>query len=228
MLETIVKSKVETEPLPVQTNTEETNDLKGLQEMSKRELISLLNTKMLENQTKEIKNDVNLQLVIKQKSLSDEMQHHNFYDIYRIVITGGPCAGKTTTITTIADKLRELGYATFVVPEAASLILGTGTNISLVNYSEESLIQFQYYLMMLQITMEDIFKGISTVDQKNQNIVLLSDRGTMDGSAYVEKHIWNRILSEHDLNEHKLRDSRYDLVIHLSTAANGAEKFYIK
>lgn len=54
--------------------------------------------------------------------------------------------------------------------------------------------------------MEDIFKGISTVEQSNKNIVLLCDRGTMDGSAYVSKSIWNRILTDYDLNEHKIRD----------------------
>ena len=48
----------------------------------------------------------------------------------------------------------------------------------------------------------------------------------MDGNAYVTKNIWNRILEDYDLNEHKLRDQRYDLVIHLSTAADGAEEFY--
>jgi transcriptional regulator of nitric oxide reductase len=48
----------------------------------------------------------------------------------------------------------------------------------------------------------------------------------MDGSAYVSKQIWNRILTDYDLNEHKLRDSRYDLVIHLSSAADGAMEYY--
>lgn len=32
---------------------------------------------------------------------------NDYYDIYKIVLTGGPCAGKTTAITTLADKLRE-------------------------------------------------------------------------------------------------------------------------
>lgn len=181
---------------------------------------------MLENQAKEINNEVNLELQKKQRTFSNELKQNSFYDIYRIVITGGPCAGKTTAITTVADRLRELGYATFIVPEAASLIFGSGANIMLNKFSEESQIRFQYYLMMLQITLEDIFKGISTVEQKNKNIVLICDRGTMDGSAYVSKHIWNRILTDYDLNEHKLRDSRYDLVIHLSTAADGAESYY--
>lgn len=48
----------------------------------------------------------------------------------------------------------------------------------------------------------------------------------MDGSAYVTKQVWSRIMTDYDLNEQKLRDHRYDLVIHLSTAADGAEEHY--
>lgn len=33
-------------------------------------------------------------------------------------------------------------------------------------------------------------------------------------------------MTDYDLNEQKLRDYRYDLVIHLSTAADGAEEYY--
>lgn len=79
---------------------------------------------------------------------------------------------------------------------------------------------------MMQISLEDLFRGISTVEQPNKNIVLICDRGTMDGSAYVKKGIWNRILEDYDLSEHKLRDLRYDLIIHMSTAADGAEEYY--
>ena len=48
----------------------------------------------------------------------------------------------------------------------------------------------------------------------------------MDGKAYVTKNVWLRILTENDLNESKLRDFRYDMIIHLSTSADGAEDFY--
>ena len=33
-------------------------------------------------------------------------------------------------------------------------------------------------------------------------------------------------MNDYELNERKLRDLRYDLVIHLSTSADGAEKYY--
>ena len=64
------------------------------------------------------------------------------YDIYTIVLTGGPCAGKTTAITTIADKLREQGFAVFTVPEAASMIFGSGGDLRVDTFSEESQIRF--------------------------------------------------------------------------------------
>ena len=47
---------------------------------------------------------------------------HSFREIFKIVLTGGPCAGKTTAITTLADKLRENGFTVYIVPEAASMI----------------------------------------------------------------------------------------------------------
>ena len=31
----------------------------------------------------------------------------------------------------------------------------------------------------------------------------------MDGCAYVPKNIWNRIMTDYDLHEAKLRDNRY-------------------
>jgi len=38
----------------------------------------------------------------------------------RILLTGGPCAGKTTAIADITQDLTQLGYKVLVVPEAAT------------------------------------------------------------------------------------------------------------
>jgi adenylylsulfate kinase-like enzyme len=51
---------------------------------------------------------VNFEIEKKHRRFSSELKMNNdYYDIYKIVLTGGPCAGKTTAITTLADKLRE-------------------------------------------------------------------------------------------------------------------------
>ncbi len=48
----------------------------------------------------------------------------------------------------------------------------------------------------------------------------------MDGSAYVDKDQWQGLLDELGVTTIQLRDQRYDAVIHLVTAADGAENFY--
>ena len=59
-----------------------------------------------------------------------------------------------------------------------------------------------------------------------QEAVILTDRGLMDGSAYMKPECWQTLMDEKGWSEVTLRDRRYDAVIHLVTAANGAEEFY--
>ena len=55
-----------------------------------------------------------------------------------------------------------------------------------------------------------------------QEAVILTDRGLMDGSAYIMKpENQQTLLDEKGWNEVTLRDRRYDAVIHLVTAADG-------
>ena len=48
----------------------------------------------------------------------------------------------------------------------------------------------------------------------------------MDGSAYTDDNVWQALLDETGWNHIQLRDRRYEAVIHMVTAADGAEKFY--
>ena len=48
----------------------------------------------------------------------------------------------------------------------------------------------------------------------------------MDGSAYCDDNIWQTILDETSWSTIHLRDRRYEAVIHVVTAADGAEDFY--
>ena len=81
---------------------------------------------------------------------------------------------------------------------------------------------FSFLNFYFSLSLEDIMVGLATTDEKGGPIVILSDRGTMDGSAYLEKSLWDTLLNDYELNESKIRDNRYDLVIHLSTTADGA------
>ena len=48
----------------------------------------------------------------------------------------------------------------------------------------------------------------------------------MDGSAYTNDDVWQAILDETGWSTIQLRDRRYEAVIHMVTAADGATSFY--
>jgi len=79
--------------------------------------------------------------------------------------------------------------------------------------------------MKMQIALEEVFCEIGLM-VKDQHVVLLIDRGLLDGSAYVSKENWQALLDDTNLNMVMLRDARYDAVLHMVTAADGAEDFY--
>ena len=57
---------------------------------------------------------------------------------------------------------------------------------------------------------------------------IICDRGVCDTKAYVTDALWQRLLQKYHLNPLELRDDRYDAVLHLVTAADGAEKVWYR
>lgn len=55
--------------------------------------------------------------------------------------------------------------------------------------------------------------------------LVVMDRGVMDPSAYMPHDVWESILARNGWTDADFL-ARYDLVLHLVTAADGAEKFY--
>jgi hypothetical protein len=78
--------------------------------------------------------------------------------------------------------------------------------------------------MKFQISVEDYFTDIAFLAGKPS--VIICDRGVMDPCAYMTDDTWQYVLNENGWNTVNLRDKRYDAVIHMVTAADGAEEFY--
>lgn len=144
----------------------------------------------------------------------------------KICFTGGPCAGKTTALASCAQQLRQLGIYTLVVPEAATMLNCAGVSIANANLDTPRVLRFQINLMKLQIALEDIFTDIGSELYSDEQVVILCDRGVMDGSAYMTKPMWQALLDETGWSNSQLRDKRYDMVLHLITAADGATEYY--
>jgi len=142
-------------------------------------------------------------------------------DISKIVITGGPCAGKTTAISYVQNHFSEMGYAVLIVPETATeLIMGGVTPWGL-----ETNLDYQLCQMKLQMKKEQIFFEAAQKVFNKDKILIVCDRGTMDNKAYINDSEFSLLLSLMNTNRTELRD-RYDAVFHLVTAAKGAEEFY--
>jgi CYTH domain-containing protein/thymidylate kinase len=145
--------------------------------------------------------------------------------MHRIVLTGGPCSGKTTSISLLQEKISEMGFDVVCVPEVATLLIGSGIQPWLLNPAQ--LFIFQDRLIQTQLQLEKTLADLLRLKARDpRKTVLLLDRGCMDIKAYISPEQFDRLLARNRLEETDLRDKRYDAVFHLVTAADGAEKFY--
>jgi len=141
---------------------------------------------------------------------------------FKVVLTGGPCGGKTSSIPALKGVLEVHGYKVFVVPETATMLQVGGVD-RLCLKTDEQVIQFQSAILDLQMCLERNF--LSIAEKCGQKAVLLMDRGALDAKGYTPSHLWDKVLSACGLNEDELLN-RYDMVVHLVTTAIGAECFY--
>ena len=141
--------------------------------------------------------------------------------ITKIVLTGGPCAGKTTTNERVEEFFTKLGYAVFTLPEAPTLFIKAGADF----LTQDRNLYFEIHKSMLRflLQMEESFHEIAEATGKPALIV--NDRGAMDISAYMDPADWQRLLRETGHSEEDLM-GRYKAVFHLCTSAKGAPNSY--
>jgi len=78
--------------------------------------------------------------------------------------------------------------------------------------------------MELQLSLENVIYNLAK--NNNDPAVLIMDRGLMDTAGYIGWPAFNKIIEKTGWNVSDLRDNRYDAIIHLVTAADGAPSFY--
>lgn len=141
-------------------------------------------------------------------------------EIIKIVITGGPCAGKSTAMSWVQNAFAQMGYTVLFVPETATELITGGVAPWTCGTNAE----YQKCQLKLQIEKEKIFEQAART-MNAEKILIVCDRGTLDNKAYMDKVEFAEALAFIGSNEVELRDS-YDAVFHLVTAAKGAEEFY--
>jgi len=142
--------------------------------------------------------------------------------IHKLVLTGGPCGGKTTGQAHLATFFESLGWKVFRVPETATVLMSGG--IAFGDLNEEQVLDFQEHLVATMMALEDTY--FSMAEKCIQNVLIIADRGVMDASAFISRDAWEKILTKLGLEDIEISDNRYNHVVHMQSAAIGAEKFY--
>ncbi len=140
--------------------------------------------------------------------------------IHKIVITGGPCAGKTTAMSWIQNAFTEKGYAVLFLSEVATELISGG----IAPWTCRTNGAYQSCQMRMQLSKEEIYEQAAQ-SMKAEKVLIVCDRGLMDNRPYMNREEFGEVLEALGKSEVELRD-HYDAVFHLVTAAKGAEQFY--
>ena len=144
--------------------------------------------------------------------------------ITKIVLTGGPAAGKTTLISRILHEFKqEDGWRVITIPETATeLISGFGIR----PFGDcMSMLAFQDFVVADQIHKEKLALQAAEVVSE-ENILIIYDRALMDDKAYISDEEFARVLARFDGRTEASVLAGYDAVLHLVTCAKGAEFAY--
>lgn len=138
--------------------------------------------------------------------------------IWKFVITGGPCAGKTEAVKIIKQDLIKKGLKVIAVPETATELIS-----SEITPWEIGRNKFQFLLLERSLNKE--ITAEKAAECFDQDVVIIYDRGLLDGKAYMQAEPFMNELKKYNEDEKTVLD-RYNAVFHLVTTANGAEDFY--
>jgi len=107
--------------------------------------------------------------------------------VFRLALTGGPCAGKTSALNRITDRLELEGFQVVRVPETATIVLGGGLSPQRLSQGRQT--AWQTHFIRTMIMLEDNFVQLAAVEHEDElrassphpppPLVLICDRGTM-------------------------------------------------
>ena len=144
--------------------------------------------------------------------------------ITKIVLTGGPAAGKTTLVSRVLKEFKqEDGWRVITIPETATELI-SGFGIKPFDNCM-SMLQFQDFVVGDQIHKEKLALDAAQLVPED-NILILYDRALMDDKAYVSDEEFAQVIARFDGRTEERVLANYDMVLHLITCAKGAEFAY--
>ena len=143
--------------------------------------------------------------------------------IIKIVLTGGPAAGKTTLTSQIMKLFKqEDGWRVITIPETATELI-SGFGIKPFGNCM-SMLAFQDFVIADQIHKEKLALDAAQIVPEDR-ILIIYDRALMDDKAYISDEEFAATIAKFGRTEAEVL-ANYDLVLHLVTCAKGAEFAY--
>lgn len=133
--------------------------------------------------------------------------------VFKIVLTGAPCGGKTDCMRFIAEYFEKMGYRVICVNETAKELYDAG--LALSNDHEATL--FNYAFIELQKYKEDLYTNIA-YGLKDEKVIVLFDRGILDVAVFMGYQSFEDYSNEQGVDVNTLL-ARYNAIIHLHTVA---------
>jgi CYTH domain-containing protein len=138
--------------------------------------------------------------------------------VYRLVLTGGPCGGKTTGQARLCTFFESIGWKVYRVPATSTVLAGAGVKSDISKLSDDILVQFYGNLLKMVMQIEQTYFDLASTCV--ENCLVVCDGGTMDLRANLTDEQWLRVMSDAGWNDVELRDSRYNQTVHMVSVAN--------
>lgn len=142
--------------------------------------------------------------------------------IPKIVLTGGPCAGKSILIANLPPLIEaRLGWHVITVPETVAWMGNNGMR----REDFPDIATFQSVQTAIQASHEDdAMKAVQAMGDGG-NVFVLMDRAIPDAAAYLTNDEYRRVLATNGMTDGQVM-RRYDVVIFLHSVACGHERLY--
>lgn len=140
--------------------------------------------------------------------------------VIKIILTGGPCAGKTTALSWINNAVTKKGYRVIFIPEVATELINAGYTKT----SCDDFYSWQKGIIKTQIEKDNLYDTLIK-NLSADKILIVYDRGVLDSKAYLGAKLFAKALKEIGVKEREIV-SRVDAVFHLETAAKGNKDWY--
>ena len=144
-------------------------------------------------------------------------------NVHVIVLTGGPCSGKTTALEMIKERLENMKYKVLVCTESATKLMVGGADGKDIGADI-----FQKQIFLDSLMQEERFIDLACAYRDlGKKVIVICDRGLMDGKAYSSSdEFFNKMVESVGLTIKDICHDRYHAVMHMHSVAFGAEDFY--